>query len=321
VTYLVTGANGFIGKHLCKALSARGDELLAVVRPGSNVEYLSELPNIRFLYGTMEQHSWLNELERPLDAVFHLALNYDRLDPEADRALLDKLVEKGTRRFIYFSSICAAGLDLSPQPLCESNKPLFWARDFYGQYKWQVEEMIRARAAKSALDAIIIRPTIVYGPGERANLFQLFEVVRKGNLALWDHGRNLLRFCYIGNLIEAALKIAESNFTGVKTYHVGDLECPSLGEMCELIAEALGMRLTYSNHSLCGGRSRGFLRFVTNRFQLTDSFATHFNFDRWTRRIEADISQLLGDLPNLRFTPVKGAVEITAESYLREGVL
>ena len=139
---------------------------------------------MRLVFGTLEDISWVEKIEGSFNAVFHLALSDVRLDAHEDQRFIDAVMNRGIGRFIYFSSICAAGVDLSPQPLREECEPLFLAADFYGMYKWDVEQYLRARAAEGAFDAAIIRPTIVYGPGERANLFQLFQAVRKGNLAL-----------------------------------------------------------------------------------------------------------------------------------------
>jgi nucleoside-diphosphate-sugar epimerase len=294
---------------------------VALVRPGSDLNGTSKLPNVRVVYGEMEDVSWTKDLPHPFDGLLHLAVNWNRLDPREDQALIDAFASKGMERLIYFSSVCAGGVDLSPQPLCEETEPIFLDRDFYGKYKWAVEKFIRARVAEGAFDATIVRPTMVYGPGDRSNVFPLFEAVRKGCLSLWNHGTNRIRFCYIGNLVAAMVAIVQSECKGVQTYHLGDLECLPLAKMSEEIAASLGMRFRYENHSRITGRILGWVRFVANRLQLANSFATHFNFDKWSRRIEADISRLRTDFPDLQFIPVTSAVKATTSSYLKEGLL
>lgn len=298
-----------------------GHEVIALVRPGSDLNGISQLPNVRVAYGEMEDVSWTKGLPHPFDGLLHLAVNWDRLDTGEDQALIDAFASNGMNRLIYFSSICAAGVDLSPQPLTEEMEPIFLDRDFYGKYKWAVEKFVRLRVAEGAFNAAIVRPTIVYGPGDRSNVFPLFEAVRKGCLSLWNHGKNRIRFCYIGNLMAAVAAIVQSERNGLQTYHIGDLECPPFAKMCEEIATSLGMRFRYENHSRITGRTSGWARFVTNRLGLTDSFATHFNFDKWSRRIEADISRLRTDFPDLQFVPVTSAVKATTSSYLKEGRL
>lgn len=317
----VTGATGFIGKHLCKALTSDGHEVSALVRPGSNLKGIMGQPNLSFVYGSLEDLTWTKQIKTSFDVLFHLAINWNRLDAKEDLTLIDSFVAKGLRHLIYFSSICAAGLDLSPQPLTEDNEPKFLNRDFYGKYKWNVEQKILCHSNKKGYDAIIIRPTIVYGPGDSSNLYPLFNAIRNRNLALWNDGLNRIRFCYIGNLIESIIKIVQSSRKGVYTYHVGDSECLTLAQMCEQIAVAFGMRLTYRNHANLLGRPFGFMRFVTNRFQLTNSFATHFNYDKWHRSIEADITRLYIDFPDLKLIPVINALDITTKFYFAEGLL
>jgi nucleoside-diphosphate-sugar epimerase len=317
----ITGATGFIGKHLCRVFSSQGHDLLALVRPGSNLDSISKLPAFRVIPGTMENLSWIRSMNDPVDVLVHAGVDWVRLNLQEDAALIDAFAIKGCRRLIYFSSVCAGGLDLSPQPLREGTAPAFLKRDFYGEYKWDVEQWIRHRADEGVLDATIVRPTIVYGPGDRSNVFPLFDAIRRRKLSLWDHGRNHIRFCYIGNLLAAISAIVKKNETGVKTYHIGDLECPTLAEMCQKIATALGLQFRYKKKALRLGRLLGGWRFVTNRLELTDSFATHFNFGKWSRRIEADISRLRCHFPDMQFTPMARAVKATARSYLKEGLL
>ena len=71
-------------------------------------------------------------------------------------------------------------------------------------------------------------------------------------------------------------------------------------------AVAMNVPFTYRNHGRLMARRRAWLRFVTNRFQLTDSFATHFNYDKWTRAFDANVSRLTRALPGAAlsaFTP------------------
>ncbi len=317
----VTGATGFIGKHLCKALTSCGYEVVALVRPGSDLKGLMGQPNLSFVYGSLEDLSWTKRLKTSFDILFHLAVNWNSLEPAKDKALFDEFTKNGIGRLIYFSSICAAGLNLSPQPLTEDNEPKFLDRDFYGKYKWLVEQHIHRHAKENAYDAKIVRPTIVYGPGDLTNVYPLFSAIRQGNLALWNRGLNRIRFCYIGNLIDSVLRMAQSNRKGIHTYHVGDNECPTLAQMCEQISSSIGILLACRNHSKLMGRPFGFMRFVANRFRLNNSFATHFNFDKWHRSIEADTTRLHIDFPDLKLTPVINALDITTKFYFAEGLL
>jgi len=165
VRFFITGGTGFIGKHLCKMLSSKDDEVFALVRHGSNCNEIKKLSNLHLIYGSMDDLSWADNLVHPFDILFHVAINWDRLDPKEDQNLINIFAEKGLKNLVYFSSICASGIDLSPQPLLENNKPIFLAKDFYGKYKWDVERYIHQSAANGLYDAAIIRPTIVYGPG------------------------------------------------------------------------------------------------------------------------------------------------------------
>lgn len=317
----LTGATGFIGKRLCRELLERGHEVVALHRSGADLGGVETHPGLRLLPGRIEEPSWLPRAGGPFDVLFHSGLNWDALDPAEDEAIIDAFAEKGLGRLIYFSSVLAAGPDLSPQPLREGNEPQFLARDVYGPYKWRLEQFVARRAREGAFDAFVVRPTIVYGPGDRSNVFPLFDFIRKRQLPLWSEGENRIRFCYMENLIKAVMAMTDATHEGSDTYHVGDLECPTLREMCEEVAHAVGQRLRYRNYARRTGRAAGFLRFVANRLGLTNSSATHFAFDKWARPLEADISRLQADFPALDFTPLAAGLGTTAKSYFDEGVL
>jgi nucleoside-diphosphate-sugar epimerase len=317
--YFVTGATGFIGRHLVPSLASRGD-VVALIRPGAEIPASFSNPNMALVFGSVAQLDWLPGVAGPFDAVFHLAVNWEHLDPTIDEDLIKAFIEKGMKRLVHFSSICAAGVDLSPQPVCEDGEPRFLERDFYGRYKWKAEVRIRDLAAVAGLPTTILRPTIVYGPADRTNLFPLFEPVYTGHLCLWGNGQNRIRFCYVDNLVRVAIAAAESPASGVNTYNVGDPECPTLAETCGEIARALGVSLRYQNCTQTAGRAAGFARFVTNRLNLSDSFATHFNHAKWARSMEADISRLLRDYPRLPFTPLSEALSATMHACHADGL-
>jgi nucleoside-diphosphate-sugar epimerase len=220
---------------------------------------------------------------------------------------------------IYFSSICAAGLDLTPQPLKENQEPLLKENDFYGQYKLTVEEKLIEQSQGGGFPVTIIRPTIVYGPGTMTNAYALYKMIANRQLVLWNHGENIMRFCYIKNLINAVIAVSKNIPDQYRIFHVGDSEEITLKQYCDEVAQALGLQLVYKNYSKMLGRALGFLRFITNRFELTKSPATHFLYDTWTRSMNVDISLLKNTYPELEFVPMKKAVQETAEYYCRMG--
>ena len=316
---LVTGATGFIGRPLCEALLAAGYEVYAQVRVGSDLRGLWDRPGVHLVFGHLSDLHWVANLPPDLELVFHLALNWDRLDEAEDVQFYEALKPFPLRHLVYFSSVCAAGLDLMPQPLREDTVPQFLTEDFYGKYKWAAEEVTRKYFSDGS--ATILRPTIVYGPGDKSNVYPLFEQIRRGRLALWNHGQVKCRLCSLENLIKITLAAPHSTHVGVKTYFVADAEDVPLRESGATIAEALDMRFLYDNYRLFLGRRLGFLRFVLSRLKIIDSSATHFAFNKWTRSYDTDITSMLTDFPNVELIPMTQALRSTADWYRREGWL
>lgn len=316
---LVTGATGFIGRPLCAALVEAGYEVYAQVRVASDLHDLWRRPGLHLVPGHLGDLSWSDGLPEDLEIVFHLAVNWDRLDAAEDERFYETLRRFSLRRLIYFSSVCAAGLDLTPQPLREDVAPRFLPGDFYGRYKWEVEEATRSRFSSAA--ATILRPTIVYGPGDKSNVYPLFEMIRRGRLSLWDHGLVKCRLCALENLLRITLAAARSERPGVETYFVADREDLPLRDSCAAIAESLGMRFVYRNYSQRFGNQLGYLRFVLDRLRIVESSATHFAFDKWTRGYDVDLTRMLTGYPDVELVPMPAAMQASAEWYRREGWL
>ena len=294
---LVTGASGFIGMHVCRALAEGGATVLALVRPGSDWSRLRSVPNLRIVYGSVRSREWLEQVTG-VGCVIHLAADWGRLNPDDDIAFARALRGVGVERMVFVSSICAAGLDHCPHPIPEDADARFRPDDFYGRYKNDAERGLERVAAETGLHLAILRPTIVYGEGDRGNLVPLVDAIRRERLALWGHGENQMRLCSAANLARACVEAALQGMADDRIVNVGDSECLSLREVCRRIAAALGVPFRYRNHGMFLARPLGWLRFVANRLQLSDSFGTHFAHDKWTRAFDAEIANLTVLLPD-----------------------
>jgi len=320
-TILITGASGFIGKHLALGLSQKGFRVVAQVRPSSNVYPLSDRQNVQTVYGVMEDPTWLHEVPEKIDIVCHLAICWNDLNAGHDQNFFRALCKRTPFHMIYFSSICAAGLDHAPRPLKESQKPRFCRNDCYGRYKWNVEAMVQTHVDRGDFSATILRPTVVYGPGDRTNVAPLFQAIRRRNLVLWDDGRNTVRLCAVQNLLEVVSAVIGKPGSGIQLYHVGDREQMSLRQFCSSLAAAMGQPLSYRDRPLPWGRSMGFISYVMNRLGWTRSFADHFTYDKWARNLDVDVSRLLKDYPNLEFVGTEEALRSVVKHYFKTGFL
>lgn len=221
-TVLVTGATGFIGLALVKRLSAAGLRVRCLVRPGSDI---SRLPRgVEIVRGDLLDAASLEVAVKDAGRVWHLGAlvrprgflvsrkeqtgQFNSLNAAATGRLALAAAKAGVRRFVYFSSIAALGPgenlrdDSPPRPLT-----------LYGRSKLAGETALKEAAAATGLDHIILRPSMIYGPGSAA-WAPLFRSVRRGRAAVPGHGDNDLSVCYIENLLDAALLAAEKAGSG-----------------------------------------------------------------------------------------------------------
>ena len=173
MTTLVTGATGFIGSAVARALAARGEEVRTLARRGSDRFNLAGFP-VEVVEGDLGDPASLARAVRGCRAVFHVAADY-RLwcrDPEAiyrtnvggTEALMSAAEEAGVVRFVHTSSIGTKGIEASGGP-ADEDTPVALG-DMIGHYhrsKFLAEEVAR-RFASRGLPVVIVNPTFPVGP-------------------------------------------------------------------------------------------------------------------------------------------------------------
>ncbi len=248
---VVTGAGGFIGRHLVPALADAGYRVRAVSRAGPFVE--GEGPVERLPHpGTHRGADW-----RPIvagaRAVVHLAGLAHA--PVADRATRRRLREinvvsstelaaaaaaAGVRDFVFMSSIKAVA-DRSTVPLAEGHPSA--PEDCYGLAKLLAERRLwRVQAAAPGMRLIVLRPPLVYGPGVGANFAALARLATSGLPLPLAAVRNRRSLIYVGNLVAAVLRCLARGDVPSGTFHVCDAEPVATPELVRAIATASGTR-------------------------------------------------------------------------------
>ena len=214
--FLITGAYGFVGTNLCKYLAEKGHECLALDIPAAKRD---DVPYVSF-------YTW-DELDKlpVVDAVVHLAGKaHDLKKVASEQSYFDinvGLTEKifaaaKTTRFIYFSSSKA-----------DANG------NAYGRSKLAAEQFLNGRA-------IVLRPAMIHGPGNKGNLNLLWGIARRGlpwPLAAFENKRS---FTSIANICAAVEALCERGENGI--YPIADDEMISTNRLIELIAETCGKR-------------------------------------------------------------------------------
>ncbi len=253
-TVLVTGANGFVGKALCKRLLQDKKKVRGIVRP-AKASFLPQGVEAVPIDSINGDTCWQESL-KGIDTVVHLAAHMPiRSDSAADyRSEYRNLNELGSarlalaaskcgvKRFIFMSSVKVNG-DANCRAYKESDDP--HPKDSYGISKMHAEQQLKSIAAESDMELVILRPPMIYGPGVKANFLELLKIVNKGACLPLANITNRRSFIYIENLLNAVVTCLENPGAAGQTYFVSDDDDVSTPELIRRIAEALGkpMRL------------------------------------------------------------------------------
>jgi nucleoside-diphosphate-sugar epimerase len=236
----VTGATGFIGRHLTAELVARGVDVRAIVRPRSP----NPAPPGATLVQAPLETSALTEAFAGLDAVVHLAgvvsTVHEREYVEVNgggTAAVGTAARTAGARLIYVSSLAAAGSAPPAAPRREEDpsQPL----TPYGRSKLEGE---RHLAALEGLEYTILRPSVVYGPGDRAML-PLFRFARRGLLPLVGRRDAAYTFIYVHDVIRA-IEAALAGPALQDSVFVGHPQPVTARELLTGIQTALGVSAT-----------------------------------------------------------------------------
>jgi dihydroflavonol-4-reductase len=173
---LVTGANGFLGAAVARALLADGRSVRALVRPGSDRRNLAGLA-VDVVEGDLTAPASLRAAVRGCAAVFHVAADYRlwvkdpapmyRANVDGSVNVLDAAAQEGVERVVYTSSVAVLGINKDRTPADETTSVTI--DDMVGHYKrskFLAEQAVAKRARELGLAVVTVNPSTPVGPGD-----------------------------------------------------------------------------------------------------------------------------------------------------------
>jgi ornithine--oxo-acid transaminase len=243
---LVTGATGFIGGRLARRLVAEGHQVRCLVRESSDTSPLEDL-DVQIAVGDLTSANSLTRAVEDCHYVFHCgALVSDWATKEeivhtnvhGTRGLLDACVDASVRRFIHFSTT-----DVYGYPKGAAIDETYAAtrfRNWYAQTKLDAEAEVRRAGTEHALEAVILRPATVYGPGSRDVVGEIARAIRSRSMLLVDGGRAVAGLCYVDNLMDATVLALRHEAAPGNAFNVSDGLGVTWREFTDGLAEGLG---------------------------------------------------------------------------------
>ena len=241
---LVTGGNGFIGRHLLRRLVSLGSQTVSLGRNGGEDR---PLPGVHYISGALSPSS-LRTVPFEPEMVFHLAggssVSASNEDPSGDflktvfstELLLDHLRRHWpATRLLYVSSAAVYGeaehMRASRNLGCLPISP-------YGMHKRMAEMLLFDHGRVYGTKSVIVRPFSVYGPGLRKQLlWDAMQKSERGQFEFFGTGQELRDWVYVEDLVECLLRASQNASTKVPVYNAGT-GCPvSVREVLTILSE------------------------------------------------------------------------------------
>lgn len=243
---LVTGATGFTGGHLARALAAGGHDVRALVRDPARARDLDEA-GVELTIGDLRDPAPLAAAVTGVEVVYHIAAiyrsagvsrdSYRAVNATAVRRLVDAAARAGVRRVVHCSTVGVHG-DIEHPPANEGAplKP----GDVYQVTKLEGERLARDAAQRLGIEVTIARPSGIYGPGDRRLLKLFRNVIRR--FPILGSGEIYYHLTYIDDLVEGLRLCGEHPAAANRTYILAGGEVTTLNQLVRLIAEVAGVR-------------------------------------------------------------------------------
>ncbi|MGB6301395.1 MAG: NAD-dependent epimerase/dehydratase family protein [Rivularia sp. (in: cyanobacteria)] len=243
---LITGANGFTGSHLVKALLQRGDSVVGLVRESSDLTRL-ENTGIELVKGDITDRNALRQAMQDVDTVFHTAgfvelglvdaEKMERVNVEGTQAVLEVAKEMKISKMVYCSTIGIYG-DTKGEIVDETFERT--QEDFSSAYdstKYEAQQLVDNYAVLG-FPVVSVMPSGIYGPDD-PHFGPVFKLFLQGKLKLWVGGDRITGIVHVDDLVSAMILAAEKGKRG-EHYIISAGELP-IREMFEIISEQTGI--------------------------------------------------------------------------------
>jgi nucleoside-diphosphate-sugar epimerase len=243
---LVTGANGFTGSHLVKALEQRGDVVVGLVRQSSNLDRISSC-KVQLVYGDISDREALKTAMTGVDWVFHTAAyvelglvdaaKMERVNVAGTRAVMEVAQAAAVSKVVYCSTIGVFG-DTQGRVVDETFQRT--QTDFssaYDRTKYEAQQIVD-RFAAQGLPVVSILPSGIFGADD-PHFGPVLQQFLKGGLKVWAGGDRITGIVHVDDLVAAMILAAEKAQPGEHyIISAGDL---TTREMFSLLSQETGI--------------------------------------------------------------------------------
>jgi nucleoside-diphosphate-sugar epimerase len=245
---LVTGGNGFVGRHVVSALLDRGDRVRVLVLPDEDASSLEER-GVAVYRGDLRRAETLFAPMHGVDGVLHLAAMMDVWRPLEDYRAVNvtgtenvcrAALAAGVRRFVHMSSSSVYGMARG-RPVDE-RFPMAPFRDPYPITKAEADLAVQRMTSEDGLPAVIVRPDQIFGPGDHLHFCRMADRLRAGRGLIVGRGDNTLPFVYVSDAVQGLLLALDHKRALGQAYNITNDRPLTQKELLHAIARAVDAR-------------------------------------------------------------------------------
>jgi GlcNAc-P-P-Und epimerase len=237
----VIGGSGFIGTHLVRQLLASGQDVTIFDKVQS-----ATFPGICQI-GDVRNFAAVDDALVGKDVVINLAAEHrDDVRPESlyhdvnvggAKNICEAARVNDVRRIIFTSSVAIYGLNAGCPSEASEPRPF----NAYGETKWQAELLFRSWANQDARRSlVVIRPVVVFGEGNRGNVYNLLRQIQAQRFVMVGDGQNKKSMAYVTNLVDFIESVLGDE-PGIETYNYLDFPDMTTSELVSSARRAFGM--------------------------------------------------------------------------------
>jgi nucleoside-diphosphate-sugar epimerase len=244
---LITGGNGFVGRHVVAALQARHDCVRVLALPTEDTSTLEERGVVVHRADVRDPQAVAAAMSG-VDGVLHLAgmmgvwrpmPDYQAVNVTGTENVCRAALAEGAR-VVHVSSWTVYGMGLG-EPVSE-DFPLTPLREPYAMTKAAGDIAVQRMIAEDDLPAVIIRPGTIFGPGSELNFGRIADRVRAGRWIIVGSGRNALPLVYVTDVVQGLLLALDEDGAVGQAYNITNDRPLTQQQLIRLIAREIGAR-------------------------------------------------------------------------------
>ncbi len=240
---LVTGAAGFLGRHLVDLLKKEKHDLTTIVRPTSDVKHLQQ-QKVKMIVGDLHDPACIARASKGVDVIVHAAAtlrgsydDFQAINVAATRTLLEQAVKNKVKRFVFISSVIVYDHSTALQSTRFNEEMPYEEKErtYYCDTKIEAEKLIAEFHEKHGLSTVVLRPAAIYGEGGPLFLSRLGFAAGGNSYLILGNGQLSLPLSHVDGIADAIKLAIENDKAGGQTYNVVEDEAITQSEFFQEI--------------------------------------------------------------------------------------